>query len=239
VILPCKILSPDAYQHRRGRCDLLPQTGRPERAGLARQDTRRRRLEPESPPAITHEKRLLDCRADLNAFLTAARALRGKLLCCLLQFGYFNRSAFSSVDHFLERLAPFLDGWPKDVPVAVEIRIKGWIGPKLLDCLRERNAVLTLVDQAWMPSPWSLVQQFDVLTGPFGYVRLLGHREQVGARTNTLDRVVIDRADQIEANALAIGLLSRRASGLAFINNHFAGYAPETARQLREALAKP
>jgi hypothetical protein len=70
-------------------------------------------------------------------------------------------------------------------------------------------------------------------------VRLFGHREEVDALTNTLDRVVIDRADQIEADALAIGLLSTRPSVLAFINNHFAGYAPETARRPQEALAKP
>ena len=133
----------------------------------------------------------------------------------------------------------FLDDWPQDVPVAVEIKNKGWIGPKLLDCLRRHNAVLTLADQAWMPSPWGLVQQLDVLTGPFAYVRLLGHREEEDALTNTLDRVVIDRADQIEADALAIGRLSTRASVLAFINNHFAGHTPETARQLQEALPKP
>jgi hypothetical protein len=45
--------------------------------------------------------------------------------------------------------------------------------------------------------------------------------------------------DRIEADALAIGLLSKRASVLAFINDHFAGYAPETARRLQEALARP
>src|SRR5262249_49131926 len=83
------------------------------------------------PQVITHEKRLLDCARELNAFLTAARALEGKLLCCCLQFAYFNRSAFSSLDKFLERLDPFLAGWPDDVPVAVEVRNKNWLVPKL------------------------------------------------------------------------------------------------------------
>src|SRR5437773_94328 len=41
------------------------------------------------PQVITHEKRLVDCRKELNEFLTAARVLEGKLRCCLLQFGYF------------------------------------------------------------------------------------------------------------------------------------------------------
>src|SRR5437879_6153089 len=71
------------------------------------------------PQEITHEKVLLDCRKELNAFLTAARVLEGKLLCCLLQFGYFNQKVFRGLDAFLERLDPFLAGWPKDVHLAV------------------------------------------------------------------------------------------------------------------------
>jgi hypothetical protein len=43
------------------------------------------------PQAITHEKVLLDCGADVDSFLAAARLLGEKLLCCPLRFGYFNR----------------------------------------------------------------------------------------------------------------------------------------------------
>src|SRR5262249_36066561 len=118
------------------------------------------------PQVITHEKVLLDCRAELNGFLTAARALEEKLLCCVLQFAYFNRQAFSSLDKFLERLDPFLEGWPDDVPVAVEVRNKNWLTPPWFDCLRRHQAVHVLADQVWMPSPWSLVQKQDVVTGP-------------------------------------------------------------------------
>jgi hypothetical protein len=42
----------------------------------------------------------------LIAFLTEARRLEGKLACCLLQFGYFNRKAFASLDVFQERIDP-------------------------------------------------------------------------------------------------------------------------------------
>src|SRR5204863_299411 len=56
------------------------------------------------PQVITHEKVLLDCRTELAEFLDAARLLGDKLLCCVLQFGYFNRSAFSSPAKFLQRL---------------------------------------------------------------------------------------------------------------------------------------
>jgi hypothetical protein len=36
----------------------------------------------------------------------------------------------------------------------------------------------------------------------------------------------------VAADAEAIGLLRQRVPVVAFVNNHFAGYAPETVRQL-------
>jgi uncharacterized protein YecE (DUF72 family) len=189
------------------------------------------------PQAITHEKVLKDCGRELNAFLTAARALEGKLLCCCLQFGYFNRKAFASLEAFLERLDPFLAAWPGDVPVAVEVRNSGWVKAPLLDCLRAHGAAFVLADQAWMLAPLDVVHQFDVVTGPFGYVRLLGDRAAVDAATKTLDRVVIDRSGQVGADALAIRELSERVPVLAFVNNHFAGHAPQTVADLLAALA--
>jgi hypothetical protein len=100
----------------------------------------------------------------------------------------------------------------------------------LADCLRRHNAVWVLPDQAWMPSPLSVVQGLDAVTGPFAYVCLLGDREAVDALTNTLDHIVIDRSDQVAADAEAIGALRQRVPVVAFVNNHFAGYSPETVR---------
>jgi uncharacterized protein YecE (DUF72 family) len=188
------------------------------------------------PQVITHEKVLLDCRQELNAFLSAARALEEKLLCCLLQFGYFNKQAFASLDDFLQRLEPFLSAWPKDVAVVVELRNKNWMTQKLVDCLRSQQAIWALADQAWVPPPLSLVKKLDVVTGPFAYLRLLGDREEVDKRTQTLDHTVIDRRDQLDADAQAMRLLRERVPVLVFANNHFAGYAPDTIRELLAML---
>jgi len=78
----------------------------------------------------------------------------------------------------------------------------------------------------------SVVERLDVVTGPFAYLRLLGDRDAVDARTKTLDHIVIDRGEQVEEDARAIRALRERVPVVAFVNNHFAGYAPETARQL-------
>jgi len=189
------------------------------------------------PQVITHEKMLRDCQAETDAFVSAARLLDDKLLCCCLQFGYFNRKAFAGLDDFLELLDPFLGAWPKDVPLAVEIRNKTWLTKPFADCLRGHQAALVLIDQAWMPSPLHVAQSLDAVTGSFAYVRLLGDRAEVDKLTKTLDHIVIDRAEQVKADAEAIRLLAKRVPVLAFVNNHFAGYAPETIRQLTAELA--
>ena len=77
-----------------------------------------------------------------------------------------------------------------------------------------------------------MLERLDVVTGPFAYLRLLGDRAAVDALTTTLDHIVIDRGEQVAEDAQAIRILSERVPVVAFVNNHFAGYAPETARQL-------
>jgi uncharacterized protein YecE (DUF72 family) len=184
------------------------------------------------PQTITHEKVLLDCRDDVSKFLGAARVSGERLICCTLQFDYFCRGKFAALTAFLDRLEAFLEAWPADVLLAVEVRNKNWMMSALGDCLRRHSAVWVLPDQAWMPSPLSVVERLDVVTGPFAYVRLLGDREAVDALTKTLDHIVIDRGEEVKAAAEAITLLAKRVPVVAFVNNHFAGYAPETVRQL-------
>ncbi len=75
-----------------------------------------------------------------------------------------------------------------------------------------------------------------MLTGPLGYLRLLGDRVEVDKLTTTLNRVVIDRADQIRQDAQVIKLLQKSVPVLVFVNNHFAGYAPQTIRELQAEL---
>jgi uncharacterized protein YecE (DUF72 family) len=188
------------------------------------------------PQTITHEKVLVDCAAEVDEFVSAVRLLGGKLLCCTLQFAFFNRAVLSSLARFLERLAVFLERWPADIQLAVEIRNKDWIGEEFAGFLRLRRVVWVLSDQAWMPSPLALAENFDVVTGPFAYIRLLGDRQLVDSRTRTLDHVVVDRSAEIASDAKAIRSLSVRVPVVTFVNNHFAGYAHDTIRDLQEAL---
>jgi uncharacterized protein YecE (DUF72 family) len=188
------------------------------------------------PQVITHEKLLLDCQKELDEFLAAARILGGKLLCCVLQLGFFNSNVFASLNAFLERLGPFLKLWPKDVPLALEIRNKYWMKKQFSDFLRNHGVTWVLADQAWMPMPEEMVRKLDAVTGPFGYIRLLGDRKAVDDLTPTLNRTVIDRSEQIRSDARAAKLMAIKVPVVVFVNNHFSGYAHDTVRDFQKAL---
>jgi uncharacterized protein YecE (DUF72 family) len=122
--------------------------------------------------------------------------------------------------------------------VALKLRNKAWVMGKLVDGLQARHVALALTDQAWMASPLSLMEKLDVVTGPFGYVRLPGDRKAVDDLTPTLDHIVIDRSKQIRDDAKAIKQLRESVPVIVAVNNHFAGYSPQTILELRAAIDK-
>jgi hypothetical protein len=68
-------------------------------------------------------------------------------------------------------------------------------------------------------------------TGPFACAPA-GDRTAIDALTPTLDHVVIDRGAEVQMDARTIQVLRQRVPVVAFVNYHYAGYTPETARQL-------
>lgn len=189
------------------------------------------------PRAITHAKQLRDCQEEVEGFISAILPLGEKLTCALLQLGYFNRGAFSSLEEFLEVLNRFLERWPhSEVPLAVEIRNPRWVVEELLAILRSHGTSFTLTEQKWMPRPSKIVEQLDPITGPFSFVRLLGDRDAIEKISQTWNQVVIDRSTEMVETAVVIKDLARRVPVLAFVNNHYAGFAPTTVRELWRLL---
>jgi uncharacterized protein YecE (DUF72 family) len=161
--------------------------------------------------------------------------LREKLGPLLFQFGYFNKAAFSGAKEFLARLVPFLKKLPSGYRFAVEVRNKNWLVLEFVDALRERRVALALVDQVWMPRPRQVFQQFDPITTDFTYVRWLGDRKGIEAKTKTWTKVIVDRGpDLAEWVEILQPVHKRKIQILAFANNHYAGYGPGTIEQFRE-----
>jgi uncharacterized protein YecE (DUF72 family) len=105
--------------------------------------------------------------------------------------------------------------------------------------LRVRRVAWVLADIVRMPAVKSVIEQLDPVTAAFAYVRLIGHRAEVEQLTKKFDRTVIDRTEEIRAVAEGIRSLAARAPVLVFVNNHYAGYAPATIRQLEIELGIP
>src|SRR5579859_5585878 len=186
------------------------------------------------PQVITHEKILADCDQDFADFLKAMDCLGEKLGPLLLQFGYFNRNAFATVNDFLARLTPFLKKLPQGYRFALEIRNKNWLVPPFLDALREKRVALALIDQAWMPRPKQVFARMDPITSNFAYVRWLGDRKGIEEKTKIWNKIVVDRSAELGEWVDVLKTVSeRKIPILGFANNHYAGFGPGTLEEFR------
>lgn len=183
------------------------------------------------PRAITHEKVLFACQPEMDEFIGVMSLLGDKLGPMVLQFPYFNRSAFKSPDEFLARLAPFLKCLPRDKMFAVELRNKNWLTSQFADLLREHNVALVLQDQSWMPGYGELESKFDPITADWTYIRWLGDRKGIEQLTTTWNKEVIDRSESMRNWVdVCYRIQNRGVTIFAYANNHYSGFAPGTLK---------
>lgn len=185
------------------------------------------------PQVITHEKALVDCDSEFGEFVKTMDILGPKLGPMVFQFPFFDRWKFPKQDSFLAVLAPFLKRLPADRQFAIEIRNKSWLDAGFADVLRERNVALVLTDTSFVPRPWEMKQQFDLVTSDFLYVRWLGDRKGIEKQTTTWDKAIVNRQEDLKN---WVDLLRRLVTDkrirktFAYANNHYAGHAPATIK---------
>jgi uncharacterized protein YecE (DUF72 family) len=181
------------------------------------------------PQEITHENRLRGSADQMELFLERARELGEKLGPVLIQLG----QAFAPAE--LPALARFLPALPGDVRFAVEFRNRGWIHDGVLALLAEHHVALVLSDARWIPRK-TMLTLASRPTADFSYVRWMGpDRELVD-----YSRIQVDRTREIEAWATVLPTVAARGIDVyGYVNNHFAGHAPATARDLQRRLGLP
>lgn len=188
------------------------------------------------PQEITHTRILQDVEHEMGAFVEVMRRLGPKLGPLLLQFPHFNARVFPSLDSFLERLAPFLDSLPRDLRIAVEVRNRSWLREELFAVLRERGAAVAWVDLPWMPTARQYGGLPGAITADFLYVRWIGDRRRIEARTKTWDRVVWDRSREIGVWVETLREAMPRVREIyGFFNNHYSGCAFASAAEFEAA----
>ncbi len=190
-----------------------------------------------APQLITHGKCLAGCGGELSAFLEVMSVLGSRLGPILFQFPYFSKASGMTKDELLRRLTPFLATLPNGFQWAVEIRNKSWLGKPLFDLLAEHRTALALIDHPWMCRPNELFARKGVLTGPFAYIRWLGDRYAIEKVTTTWNETVVDRRHDAEEWAPHLQeLIERRFPVFGYVNNHYAGYAPDTLALIHDLL---
>jgi uncharacterized protein YecE (DUF72 family) len=189
------------------------------------------------PQVITHEKVLVDCQPEFGEFINRMNLLGEKLGPLVLQFPLFSKSVFKSVSEFLPRLRFFLKRI-HEMPIkfVAEIRNKTWLDERFANVLREYNVALALTDTSFLPRPWEMTTQFDLVTADFVYVRWLGNRKAIEAQTMTWDKTIIDRTEDLKNWAELFRQFMRRDLKIyAYANNHYAGNGPGTIRLFWDA----
>jgi uncharacterized protein YecE (DUF72 family) len=187
------------------------------------------------PKLITSIKILRDCEQELSRFLKVMEPLGEKLGPLLLQFPYFNKTAFASREQFDQLLRPFLNSLPKEFRFAVEIRNKNWISWDFLEHLRDHSVGFALLAQAWMPGIDNLAKALDLVTADFCYVRFMGNRKGLESQTRRFDKIIEDKTDDMTLWGTEIKkIVSQGTRTYVFFSNYYAGYGPGSAKLFEE-----
>lgn len=193
------------------------------------------------PQVITHEKMLVDCASEFEEFVKTMDILGPKLGPIIFQFPAFDRWKFPKQESFFAVLAPFLKKLPAGHKFVVEIRNKNWLDGRFAEMLRAHNIALALTDTSFVPRPWEMKEKFDLVTADFGYVRWLGDRHGIEKITQTWDKTIVDRKDDLTnwVTVLKELVLNKKIRQLfAFANNHYAGHGPATVKQFFDLWEK-
>ncbi|HEV2743331.1 MAG TPA: DUF72 domain-containing protein, partial [Rubrobacter sp.] len=171
------------------------------------------------PQEITHEKTLVGCAREAEAFVSTMSDLGDRLGPLLLQLPP------SFAVEGMGVLEDFLDGLPDGARYAVEVRHRSWLGSDLPGMLREHGVALTLIDYPRMP-------RMEDATAEFSYIRWLGNRREFPEGHTHLKK---ERdADLRWWSALVDRFLEEGRTVFIYANNHYQNHSPSTLERFLE-----
>ncbi|MBA2661837.1 MAG: DUF72 domain-containing protein [Bradymonadaceae bacterium] len=172
------------------------------------------------PRTITHEARLVHCEHDALNFVGVMSELGHKLGPLLLQMPpSFTIDAIDDLAHFFE-------GLPDGFAYAVEVRHRSWLVEEYAELLKRWNVAMVLTCSGHLERFWRV-------TSRIAYVRWLGQWDSV----ERFDQIQTDRGEEIGWWAPRIQhFVDRGGIVFGYVNNHYAGHAPENVRQIAAKL---
>lgn len=162
----------------------------------------------------------------------------GKLGCFLLTLA----PSFGPEQHALAELDVLIGNLPKGVPLAVELRHRGWVEgkakPATLEFFRERKLAWVALDLPKVSLP-SLLPKMDEVTNPqLAYMRLHGRNPGWANAKSAAERHHWDYSPaELKEIAARIRKLAEQAEHVHIsVNNHSDDFAPKTALTLQALL---
>ncbi len=181
---------------------------------------------------ITHERKLRECGEPLREFLRALAPLGEKLWCVLVQLPPYFQPARDegALREFVRRL-------PGGVRFAIEFRHAEWHHARIAHLLAEHGVAWVWNDLT--PLDHQQEGAFELLpdTTDFLYVRLMGDLEKKYTASGRVGHHYCELKWPREASLENWAARIRQATEaheriFVAVNNHYEGFAPETARRL-------
>ncbi|MCI4325599.1 MAG: DUF72 domain-containing protein [Thermoplasmata archaeon] len=170
----------------------------------------------------------------VGAFLSAAAELGPKLVGVVAQFPPSFRPPKTGDAGSVEQLGRLVERLASSLPLSVELRDRGWYEGQRLEQLRR------MLGDHKVALAWSALTFLDVppvVTTDRIYLRFIGDHTTISE--TELGELRVDRSDTARRWATAVReRLDEIHDALVFFNNHFEGYAPESANRFLGLLGR-
>ena len=181
------------------------------------------------PKIITHDKRLVDVKEEVELFLKVMEPLREKTLALLIQLPP-SMEIIPGLEG-LRQLVPLLDN---KFRYAVEVRHQSWFQDLAYNFFANNNLCMVWSQLAGIRTP-------PIVTTDFLYVRFIGDRS---IDENNFGKIQKDRVLEMSKWARRVKRVEEEKKkeskelSLAMIaaNNHYAGFGPGTANMFRKMI---
>jgi len=171
---------------------------------------------------ITHNLEDPDLDSHIFNFFSKVKRLKPKIFGFLLQFPPW----FKYSESHLHKLNLLLKEIPSEYKYIIELRDNSWLNPEILSEFIDGNQII--LGTTYKPGilPYYLPNQKCY------YIRLIGDRELT--IFNHVQRDQIEALNHLEKNIQNLLKISKIYEIFIIVNNHFAGFAPESVNDLKK-----
>ncbi len=173
---------------------------------------------------ITHNLNEPEVDSRINQFLHHMEPLKEKIVAYLMQFPPW----FKYSEKHLNQLKSLINKIPLSLKLVIELRDNSWFKSEILSEFIDETQII--LGTTYIPN----VSPFYKQNQKFYYIRLIGDRELTVF--NRIQREQEEVIKHLERNIRKLNKIPNIYEIFIIVNNHFAGFAPETANILKRRL---